>query len=124
MFFQICLNTVSLLYNHNLYSYTKWSVRNKLHKFKLCFLTHAYITQHIFVNSVILPPSVAPIIHLRRYVCEGIVDDIPRCVIIVLYRSAVNVSLSSLLHSALSHLKPRVESCRKPRDCHLIAFVS
>lgn len=113
-----------LLYNQNLYSHTKWNVRNKLHKFKICFLTHAYITQYIFVNSVILPPSVAPIIHLRRYVCDGTVDDIPCSVVIVLYRSAVNISLSSLLQCALSHLKPRVQSCRKEIDCHLISFVS
>jgi hypothetical protein len=101
-----------LLYNQNLYSYTKRSVRNKLHKFKICFLTHTYITQHIFVNSVILLPSVAPIKQLRRYVCDGTVDDIPCWVLIVLYRSSVNVSLSSLLQCTLSHLNPRVESCR------------
>ena len=112
-----------LLYNQNLYSYSKWSARNKLHKFKICFLTHSYTTQHIVVNSVILPSSVAPIIHLQRYVCDGTVDDIP-CWVILLYRSPVNASLSSLLQCALSHLKPRVQSCRKPIDCHLIAFVS
>ena len=110
-----------LLYNQNLYSYTKWTVSNKHHKFKIGFLTHAYITQHILVNSVILPPSVAPIVHLRQYVCDGTVDDI---IVIVLYRSAVNVSLSSLLQCALSHLKPRIHSRPKPIDCHLIASVS
>lgn len=50
-----------VLYNQNLYSYTKWSVRNKVHKFKIHFFSHAFI----FVNSVILPSSVASIIHLR-----------------------------------------------------------
>jgi hypothetical protein len=63
---------------------------------------------------VILPSSVASIIHLRWYVCDVIVDNIPYWVVIISYRSAKNVSLSCLLQCALSRLKPRVESCSKP----------